>query len=218
MLNKPGVELFTYFDTDGKAKLFYYLETYGYTQPQADSYNWNINPGIEWKPASNVILSVGPGLSREVENAFFRGSIADSTATETFGRRYNFSRLYQTTVSANIRLNWAFSPTMSLQTYIQPLVSAVEFTGLKSLVRPRSYEFTTPDASKSGFNTKSLRGNAVFRWEYMPGSTLFLVWTQDRSRFDDTFSDFDFRRDFSDLIESDANDIFLAKLTYYFTI
>jgi hypothetical protein len=217
-LNRPGYEAFNYIDTDGKAKLFYYLETYGYAVPRADSYNWSINPGVEWKPASNVTLRVGPGLSRDVDNAFFTGAQDDPTATETFGRRYNFARLHQTTVSANIRLNWAFTPTMSLQTYIQPLVSAVEFTGFKSLVRPRSYEFTAPDGGKSGFNTKSLRGNAVFRWEYMPGSTAFLVWTQDRSKDDLLYSDFKLGRDFGDLLDADANNIFLAKVSYYFNL
>jgi hypothetical protein len=217
-LNRPGYEAYNYIDTDGKAKLFYYLETYGYTVPSADSYNWSISPGVEWKPVSNVTLNVGPSLSRDVDDAFFLGSSPDPTATETFGTRYNFARLYQTTVSANIRLNWAFTPTMSIQTYIQPLVSAIEFTGFKSLVRPRSYEFTTPSGGESGFNTKSLRGNAVFRWEYMPGSTVFLVWTQERSGTDDTYGDFSMRRDFGDLLEADPNNIFLAKVTYYFSL
>jgi uncharacterized protein DUF5916/cellulose/xylan binding protein with CBM9 domain len=217
-LNRPGYEAYNYIDTDGKAKLFYFLETYGYTVPRANSYNWSINPGIEWKPASNVTLNVGPGLSRDVDDAYFRGFEADPTATETFGVRYDFARLHLTTVSANIRLNWAFTPTISLQTYIQPLVSAVQFSGFKSLVRPRSYDFTAPAGGTSGYNTKSLRGNAVFRWEYMPGSTAFLVWTREGSRDDDTYSDFKMGRDFGDLLDLDANNIFLAKVSYYFNL
>lgn len=220
-LNKPGYEFFNYIDTDGKSKLFYYLETYAYNVPEAHSYNWNVNPGVEWKPAPNIILSVGPGYSRNVENAQYVVTVTDPTATATFGQRYVFGRLDQTTFSANIRLNWAFSPTMSLQTFLQPLISAGEYTDFKSLARPRSYEFDPyPPPFDPDFNFKSLRGNAVFRWEYMPGSTLFLVWTQERvdGDFGPEAGDFNFRRNFDDLTDADKNNIFLAKLSYYFSL
>jgi hypothetical protein len=217
-LNKPGYELSTYIDTDGKAKLFYYFETYFYRVPQADSYNWSVDPGVEWKPASNVILSVGPGYSRNVENAQYVDRIDDPTAVATYGRRYVFGRLDQTTVSANIRLNWAFTPTVSLQTFLQPLISAGDYTDYKSLARPKSYEFDPyPYPDIKDFNFKSLRGNAVFRWEYLPGSTLFLVWTQERTDFEQT-GEFSFRRNFDALTSADANNIFLAKLSYYFSL
>ena len=217
-LNKPGYEGNLYFDTDGKAKLFYYIGLYGYTQPEAGSYNWDINPGVEWKPASNVTLNVGPDLSRNVDDAQYVDWLEDAGATATFGRRYVFAHLHQTTLAANIRLNWAFSPTMSLQTFAQPLISSGAYTGYKSLARPRSYEFDPyayPD--NKDFNFKSLRGNAVFRWEYVPGSTLFLVWTQDRSAYDNV-GDFRLGRDLSHLTRADANNIFLAKLSYYFNL
>ena len=63
----------------------------------------------------------------------------------------------------------------------------------------------------------SARGNAVFRWEYLPGSTLFLVWTQQRQDFDNV-GDFNFHRDFHDLTAAPTDDIFLAKLSYYFNL
>jgi len=217
-INKPGYEGYLYFDTDGKAKRFYYFEVYGYNVPEAHSYNWNVNPGFEWKPVSNVILNVGPGYARNVENAQFVDSFDDATATNTFGKRYLFGRLNQTTVSANIRLNWAFTPTMSVLTFLQPLVSSGEYTDFKSLARPRSYEFDPhPPTYDPNFNFKSLRGNAVFRWEYRPGSTLFLVWTQERVGVD-PIGDFNFRRDFSDMTSADMNNIFLAKVSYYFSL
>ncbi|HKQ59439.1 MAG TPA: DUF5916 domain-containing protein [Candidatus Eisenbacteria bacterium] len=222
MYNKPGYELYLYIDTDGKAKRFYYLEFYGYNVPEGKSYNWSLNPGFEWKPVSNVVLNLGPGYSRNVDFTQFVGAAPDPTATETYGQRYVFGQLDQTTVSANIRLNWAFTPTMSLQTYIQPLISAGEYAGYHALRRPRSYEFDPVDIAALGidpqdFNFKSLRGNAVFRWEYMPGSTLFLVWTQERVDFDPN-GNFDFSPNFRDLVNANQNNIFLAKLTYYFSL
>jgi hypothetical protein len=217
-LNKPGYEGYVYLDTDGKAKRFYYIEFYGYNVPEGHSYNWSANVGFDWKPASNVTLSLGPGYSRNVEHAQYVTTSIGTGPAETFGNDYIFGRLDQKTLSANIRLNWAFTPTMSLLTFFQPLISAGDYTDFKSLRRPRSYEFD-PIAfgGNPDFNFKSLRGNAVFRWEYMPGSTVFLVWTQERTDVDDVGT-FDYRRNFRDLANANQNNIFLAKLTYYFSL
>ena len=75
--------------------------------------------------------------------------------------------------------------------------------------RRTEFRFGNPD-----FNFRSLRGNAVLRWEYRPGSTLFLVWTQQRS---DTapFGDFDFRRDRQALFRATPDNIFLVKVSYW---
>jgi hypothetical protein len=218
MLNMPGYEGYLYFDTDGKATWFYYIDMYAYTQPEEDSYNWSVSPGVEWKPASNVTLSVGPSYSRNMDDAQWVDNIPDASATDTYGVRYVFGDLDQTTLAANIRLNWAFNPTMSLQTYFQPLISAGDYTAFKALARPKSYEFTPYDyealAGNQDFNVKSLRGNAVFRWEYRPGSSLYLVWTQERSGYTPT-GDFRMGQDFKDLGDLTPNNVFLVKMTYY---
>lgn len=69
--------------------------------------------------------------------------------------------------------------------------------------------FSNPD-----FNFRSLRGNAVLRWEYRPGSTLFVVWQQNRQ---DTapFGDFDFARDRRALFGAHPDNIFLVKASYW---
>jgi hypothetical protein len=70
------------------------------------------------------------------------------------------------------------------------------------------------DVSDPNFTLRSLRGNAVFRWEYIPGSTLFLVWTQDRAS-SEAFGDFDFSRDRRALFTAPANHVFLVKVNYW---
>ena len=62
---------------------------------------------------------------------------------------------------------------------------------------------------------KSLLGNAVFRWEYMPGSALFLVWTQTRSQRDRDPA-FQLGRSLRRAWDADADNVFSAKVTYYF--
>ena len=71
------------------------------------------------------------------------------------------------------------------------------------------FSFDNPD-----FNVRSLRGTAVVRWEYRPGSTLFFVWTQQREGFAN-FGDFEFGRDRSALFRDRPTNIFQVKATYW---
>ena len=250
MTNKPGYELYTYFDTDGKAKLFYFIEANTYQQ-QSGSWNWWVNPGIEWKPVSNVLVRVGPEITLNYEKAQYIGTYADPLATNTFGNRYVFATLDQTQVGGGFRLNWAFTPRLSLEMYAQPLVSSGRYTDFKELARPKSYDFThylesggtydqstgildpdgagpappfqveNPDWGFTGhpdFNFNSLRGNAVLRWEYMPGSTRYLVWTQDRNEFIPNEGEFHLGPSLRSLSDANADNIFLAKVSYYFSL
>jgi hypothetical protein len=241
MVNKPGFEIGTYLDGDGKRTRFYYLDSQTYVQPEAGSYNAYVEPGFEWKPVSNLTFRVGPGFERVFEDAQYVATVEDPTASATYGSRYVFAQLDQRTVSANLRLNCAFTPNLSVQIYAQPLVSIGRYSRYKELARGRSYAFldygtngstfdpdsliADPDGAgpaprieidRPDFNFKSLRGNAVMRWEYRPGSALFLVWTQER--IDDVDDGtFRFGRSLDRLKDRKAENLFLAKLTYYLT-
>ena len=235
-------ELSLYLDGDGKAKFFWYARVGGARDAEGSWQTW-VEPGIELKPMSNLTLEVGPNISRYYEQAQYVKTVGDPAATSTFGSRYVFATIDQTTVAANIRLNVSFTPNLSLQTFIQPLVSAGTYSGYKELARGRSYEFNeygqgastydpatgmvdpdgpggpAPplDVGNPDFNFKSLRGNAVLRWEYMPGSVFFLVWTQSRVHEEER-GGFEFRRDYNRLLDTRGDNIFLAKVTYYFTL
>ncbi len=236
MLNKPGYQASYFMDTDGGRTRYYYLNVASAAQPEEGSWNWSVNPGINWKLRSNVSVNLGPGFERSRDGAYYFTALDDAAATATFGRRYLFAELEQTTLSANVRLNVSFTPTMSLQFYGQPLIATGEYRGLKELARPKSLDFIGPGAGawtydpatrlfdpdgdgpagaySRDFNFKSLRGNAVFRWEYRPGSTLYLVWTQERTD-EEPSSQLSVGPSFRRLVRADADNIFLAKVTYY---
>jgi hypothetical protein len=234
MKNAPGYEFYDYFDTDGKSKQFYYASTYYYGQPEENSYNWYVSPGIELKPRSNLSVRVGPRFDRSRDGAFFVTAVDDPAATATYGRRYLFAQLDQKTLSAEIRVNVTFTPAVSFQFYGQPLIATGEYNEFRALARPRSLDFTRQgawtydpatrrldpdgagprDAFTPDFNSKSLIGNAVFRWEYRPGSALFLVWTQERTD-DESIPAFAVGPSFRRLVRAGGNNVFLAKLTYY---
>src|SRR5258706_7884018 len=201
-LNKRGYEWNMYFDTDGKAKLFYFIESDNYFTDAGSKQNY-LYPGVEWKPVSSLSLRIGPNIEHVIEDAQYVETVTDPLATETFGHRYVFATLDQKTIGAQIQLNWAFRPNLSLQTFLQPLVSTGDYHDFKELARPKSYDFNTygqgastfdpgtmmvdPDGpgpasafsvqypSNHDFNLRTIRGNAVLRWEYMPTSTLLLA-------------------------------------------
>ena len=71
--------------------------------------------------------------------------------------------------------------------------------------------------SDPNFNFKSLRGNVVLRWEYLPGSAVYFVWTQNRSD-NENIGDLQFQHSVDRLFSANADNIFLVKLSYYFTM
>ncbi len=236
MLNAPGYEFSLFGDTDGSRKRYYNFNYYQYLQPAENSWDYKFNPYFSYKPRPNMKFEIGPGYESARDGSFYVAKIDDPAATATFGGRYVFARLDQQTLSANIRFNVSFTPRMSLQFYGQPLISAGRYSDFKELARPRSLEFIGQgagawtydpatrkfDSDGSGaaapqsldFNTRSLRGNAVFRWEYLPGSAFYLVWTQLRND-DQSIPDLEPGHSWRRLITADADNVFLAKLTYY---
>jgi hypothetical protein len=205
---------------------------------------------LTWRPVANISVSIAPTFDHDFEAAQWVTSTTDPTATATYGGRYIFADMTQRTLSANIRLNWTFTPTLSLQLFLQPLISSGEYSNFKELARPRSFDFTVygtgsstltevkfadgsvsysadPDGngpapsitfSNPDFNTKSLRGNAVLRWEFVPGSVAYFVWTQSRYNQNDYNGDFQFGNSFHHIFSTLADNIFLVKFSYWFNM
>jgi hypothetical protein len=239
-LSPPGWQAdFTLTSDDRKSTVF---------SAAVHSYQSNIEAAIEYdlsaeyRPTPNISLSIAPFISRDFQRAMYVGTYADIYAVNTFGNRYVFGELDQKTLGASIRLNWTFTPDLSLEVYVQPLVSIGKYTSIKELARPRSYEYNNftnitlnssdntyavdPDGQgpaptftfdNPDFNIRSLRGNAVLRWEYLPGSVLYLVWTQTRSD-DATTGDFSLHKSFSGLLDLHPDNIFVLKFTYWLDI
>src|SRR5258705_6338657 len=98
---------------------------------------------MQSRPAPTVSVSVGPNLYKQTQPYQYITAIPDSTggARNTFNTHYVFGGLSQTELSAAIRLNWTYSPTLSLQLYAQPLISTGRYDYYPELSRPRSASF-----------------------------------------------------------------------------
>ncbi len=237
-LNPPGWEVDLMFESDDRKPWIFSLEASSYQQSVGEAFRM-LNLGIEWKVKSNLTLRLTPEYLLERDAAQWVGAFEDATATATYGHRYLFANFEQKQISAEIRLNWTFNPRMSLQLYVQPLISHGKYNQFKELARPKTYDFheyaadqirpidgdyvIDPDGTgpaetlqfaDPNFYVKSLRGNAVWRWEYQPGSTLYLVWTQQREDYDYTDT-FRWNRSFNRLWRASAYNIFMLKLAYW---
>ncbi len=173
------------------------------------------------KPSTSLSISSGPEVYRTHALAQYVAAVADQGATETYGSRYVFSTLDQTEVSMTTRVTWVMTPVMSLQVYAQPLISAGDYAGFKSLARPNSFEFVrypgdAPplELASPDFNFRSLRVNAVYRWEWRLGSTLYVVWTDQRQ--DAAMrGDFALGRDSRALVRAPGDDVLVVKISYW---
>jgi hypothetical protein len=179
--------------------------------------------------------------SRSHPVAQYVRAVSDLTAERTYGARYVFSDLDRTTLSASTRISWTFTPDLSLQLWAQPFISTGDYHRFKELHQPRTWGWDVygedvgtiaesdgvyavdPDGSgpaqtfsfgNPDFNVRSLRGNAVLRWEYRPGSTVYLVWQQQRSSFSES-GQFDFSGDADALFGAPPENVFAVKVSYW---
>lgn len=220
------------FGTDSRKMLQFNFNSWGNFRPESDSRTFQVSPNIRVRPSGRATFNVGTFVTRNVQDAQWVSLV------ETDEPHYLFGRIDQTTVGVTARVDFAFSPTLSLQLYAQPFVSAGEYDAFKQVSDPLAARYadrfeavpTTNtgdgyDADLDGdgsfesfanpdFNVSQFRSNAVLRWEYRPGSALFLVWSQGRDGYSPDGS-FDFGRDMQDLFRSSAGDVFLVKFSYW---
>jgi len=209
------------------------------------SSNTSVFAQVNVQNQGRITFQITPSYQRSRYKSFYLGQYADPTATATFGNRYLFAPLDQDVLGISTRLNYYFTPSLSLQLYAQPFVATADFRSPGSLLQPRSFAFraygtagstvqtdpatgaTTIDADGAGpapapsygnqdFRIRSIRSNLVLRWEYRPGSTLFLVWNQSRFNFgsDPRFRPF---RDLGDIFSDEMQNVLLVKANYYFS-
>lgn len=126
-----------------------------------------------------------------------------------------YGTLDRDVVDVTVRTTYAFTRDLTVQTYLQPFVAVGDYGNIRRLAAPKSFEFEpvtipwNPD-----FNTKSLRGNVVMRWEYKPGSTLFFVWYLSQADYARP-GQFSMLRDLGSTFTADSTHIFMVKASYW---
>lgn len=127
-----------------------------------------------------------------------------------------YGTLDRDVIDITFRTTYSFYRDLTVQVYLQPFVAVGDYGNIRRLARARSFEFEpVAIAYDPDFNSKSLRGNMVLRWEYLRGSTLFVVWDMsqvDRARA----GQFSPLRDLRGTFSGDATNVLMVKATYWF--
>jgi hypothetical protein len=234
-----GYEIDAMVSTDTRQPVVIEEQSVFYRQPLWGD-QFNLQLAVRWKPRSNINLSVGPLLALQTNAIQWVTQVADPAMTATYGNRYVFAHIDEKVVGSEIRLDWTFTPRLTLQAYIQPYIAVGKYDRFKELAAPKSLAYNiygqgastigyadgayTVDPDGAGpapaftfgnpdFNYKSLRGTVVFRWEYMPGSLIYIVWTQNRADYANPGS-LRLWRDLGNLFSAPGDNIFLLKVSY----
>jgi hypothetical protein len=183
------------------------------------STSYSLEPSVRVNVSDRLSTSLSAYYQRNEDDRQWYGNFENGGGTD-----FTFAHLDQRTLGLTWRLNYTFTPTTSLQVYANPFISKGSYADVRELADPRagSYEdrfqpYTDPEvvADPGGFNVQEFRSNVVFRWEYRPSSTLFVVWSQGRSGFAPDRGDRSFWGDLGDLFDRRAEDVFLVKVSYW---
>jgi hypothetical protein len=184
------------------------------------STTFNVNPSVDLRVSSQFRGSVSLNVTHRIDNLRELGPRVDTTNGTV---HYAFAHLDQQEASMSFRVDFTATPNLTVQAYAQPFVSKGRHSNVRELsATPRAKAYTdrfqpltfyTP----SDFNFKFFNSNLVVRWEYRPGSTLFLVWSQARDHFDPTMGTQPFTKDFGKLFNAYPRNTFLIKMSYWLT-
>lgn len=197
-----------------------------------------VAPSLSARLHNIVNVATTIAYTRDVEDLQYV-----DTATAGSASRYVMGRMNQQTLATTLRLDVNLTPELSLSYYGSPFASTGRFSQFKLVTDPRAadyrdrfrrldalasfdaaanrwlvddpggaFSFANPD-----FSRRELRSNFVLRWEYRPGSNLYVVWTQNRANAD-LARDFSASSEYRRLFRAHPDNTFLVKLSYWFSL
>ena len=238
MLNPANIITYLEIMSDERKKFNYEINTDQSWGGEKSSRSQNYGVFLSYRPvdAFSASLNCNFGLS-ERDLQYIRTISIDTD------EQYLFGTIRQNTLVMSLRLNLSITPNLTLQYWGQPFISAGKYSEFKKITDPRAeqyterfhtftsdeiglnettgmfnindeegfnYSFYNPD-----FNVKEFKSNLVARWEFIPGSTIYIVWSQGRSGYDPS-GIFDIRQDVTGMFDIHPHDVFLIKISYRF--
>ena len=216
----PGDRVELTAHTDSRTRWQATLDLTAERAAATDSRRWEISPGVTAFITDRLQLGLAPTIGSAREGWQYLASPVDGAGVP----HYLLGRLHQTTASLTARGTYAFSAHLTLQLYGQLFLSDGWYDDPKEVVAPRA---DAPDsrvtplddaaatalASAADFSDRELHVNMVLRWEFLPGSTLYLVWTH--ARIEDDPGRFALGHDLRALLDAPATNALQAKVSYW---
>lgn len=239
----PGKQNFNFnIGSDPSKKLSFFIGNYHGSGDVKSSSGHEYYASINVRPLNSISISLEPGYGIEKSEMQYV-----TTQTLNGNPLYLFGKLDQKTLSLTFRINYTINPELSLEYYGQPFISAGKYTSFKritdvksDLFRDRYQSFSNEEIAFNSennsysvdldgdtnedfsfgnpdFNFRQFRSNLVVRWEYLPGSTIYLVWSQGRTSTDSNGS-FSYGNDMKNLFNVTPRNVFLLKFSYWFSM
>ncbi len=226
--------------TDGRKKVFF-MPNFNFTRDAASSFN-SIGLYVIYKPTDALSISLGPRFSKNDDKLQYVQNIEFGSET-----RYVNATIDQKTISASFRLNYTINPDLTIQYYAQPFISRGRYSNFKYITNPVANNFddrfqlyndnqisfdnnngvylvdedldgnTDYEIGNPDFSFVQFRSNLVVRWEYIPGSEIFLVWSQGITGLADPESNL-LKGLETQILDQKPVNIFLLKMTYRFVL
>jgi hypothetical protein len=229
------------FSTDNRKKLVFDVYLNGSKGNEKNSRDLNTGIGITYKPTNYLVFTVSPGISKSFSELQY------VSKREYNGKdKYIFASIDRKTMSTSFRVNLNLSPNLTFQYWGQPFIATGKYFDHKFIIGPMANDYndrfwtysprqislagdnynvdenadgkTDYSFGKRDFNIQEFLSNLVIRWEYNPGSSVYLVWSQTRSGSNGS-GDLDLFNDLGDLFDSGDNkphNVFLIKFSYRF--
>ena len=178
-----------------------------------------VNPSLQVRLSARTTPSIGMNYSRNEDNTQFFDNFVVGGVTH-----YTFAHIDQTTIGVTFRLDYTASPTLTLQIYANPFVSKGTYSDVREVVNARADKYADRFAPYTGslaggpqdFDVREFNSTTVLRWEYRPGSSFYLVWTQGRENFDPAAGTSTFSADLDKLFQVQPSNTFLVKVVHWF--
>jgi hypothetical protein len=228
-----------YGSTDSRKPLFAETGVNGTRGDQGSQSARQLWADLTYRPTNALTLTVSPSLSRSQPQLQYI-----DTRSSAGQARYLFGRLDQKTSAITLRLDWALAPNLTVQLYGAPFVSRGRYSELSRITDPRADAYTDRfavygpdqvrlaggsylvDEDRDGrtdfsldqpdFDVREFNSTLVVRWEYRPGSSLYVVWSQGRSDETLRMASAGFGRGLRELWDAPAHDVFLVKFSKWF--
>jgi len=223
------------FSNSSKKLFFGVYAAYGHCLT-GESRFFVVSPQVNYRPFSNLLLSLDVGYERSLDELQYIGRFEGLSNSPG----WLLGTVDNRNLGLTLRIDWAITPELTIQYYGSPFVSLGDYTDLKEVTHPMDalyenrfkkvpYERQGKDymldsngdgiynlrIDNPSFNYQQFRSNLVLRWEYLPGSTLYFVWSQDRTGYD-AGGPFSFGEGYKLMGDVFPGNVFMIKLNYWF--
>lgn len=183
------------------------------------STSMSLSPYVGIRFSTSLTANLGASLYRADDDSQWLDNFTDGSGST----HHAFAHLDQRTVSFNTRVSYTATPELTLELYAEPFTSSGIYSDVRELSGDpgagayvdRFQAYAPPAGTAMSFSFRQIRTNTVLRWEYSPGSTLFLVWAHGREGRVEDVGRQPWMDDFGSIMDLEADNTFLLKVSYW---